>query len=288
MPSSRTVLHDGRVAVAERPRPRRVVEGVGFVAAWVGLGYLLPVSSEAYLLMEIPLTIAFQVLVRRRPVRELLVRGGGTASDRPSGPSRRDVAVTGLLVLGPLSWGLQAGGGGDLWVIGWYAAAVVGAAAAAYALRSTSVRAVLRSAALPTAVGVVGNVLVVGGVELASGTSFDLVAMLGSVLKWLAIYFPATFVIEEVAFRGALDAHVHHPGEGRGWRSAMFVSALWGLWHLPVADGMPFPLLVLSLMTWHCLVGVPLSYAWRRSGNLSGPAFAHSVIDAVRNGLIGL
>ena len=156
----------------------------------------------------------------------------------------------------------------------------------AYALRSTSVRAMLRSAALPTAVGVVGNVLVVGGVQLATGTSIDLVAMLGSVLKWLAIYFPATFVIEEVAFRGALDAHVHHPGEGRGWRSALFVSALWGFWHLPVADGMPF--LVLTLVAWHCLVGVPLSFAWRRSGNLSGPAFAHSAIDAVRNGLIGL
>jgi hypothetical protein len=50
--------------------------GLGFVAAWVGLGYLFPVSAEAYLLMGIPLTIAFQVLVRRRPVRELLVRGG--------------------------------------------------------------------------------------------------------------------------------------------------------------------------------------------------------------------
>jgi Type II CAAX prenyl endopeptidase Rce1-like len=288
MSSIHTGPHDRRVVVAGRARPRRVVEGVGFVAAWVGLGYLLPVSAEAYLLMGIPLTIAFQLLVRRRPVRELLVRGGGAAPVRSSGLGRRDVAVTALLVLAPLSWGLQAAGGGDAWVIGWYAAAVVGAAAAAYALRSTSVRAVLRSAALPTAVGVVGNVLVVGGVQLATGTSIDLVAMLGSVLKWTAIYFPATFVIEEVAFRGALDAHVHHPGEGRGWASALFVSALWGLWHLPVADGMPFPFLVLSLVAWHCLVGVPLSFAWRSSGNLSGPAFAHAAIDAVRNGLIGL
>lgn len=288
MSSTRTAPRDRGLIVAERPRSRRVLEGVGFVAAWVGLGYLLPVSAEAYLLMGIPLTVAFQVLVRRRPVRELLVRDGGAGSVRRSGPSRRDVAVTALLVLAPLSWGLRAAGGRDLWVIGWYTAAVVGSAAAAFALRSTSVRAMLRSAALPTAVGVVGNVLVVGGVELATGTSFDLVTMLGSVLKWLAIYFPATFVIEEVAFRGALDAHVHRPGEGRAWGSALFVSALWGLWHLPVADGMPFPFLVLSLVAWHCLVGVPLSFAWRRSGNLSGPAFAHSAIDAVRNGLIGL
>ena len=286
MSSTRTFPHDRRV-VAERPRPRRVVEGVGFVAAWVGLGYVFPVSAEAYLLMGVPLTIAFQLLVRRRPVRELLVRGG-MGPTRASGVSRRDVAATALLVLAPLCWGLQAAGGGNPWIIGWYAAAVFGAAAAAYALRSTSVPAMLRSAALPTAIGVVGNVLVLGGLQLATGTSIDLVAMLGSALKWLAIYFPATFVIEEVAFRGSLDAHVHHPGEGRGWASALLVSALWGLWHLPVADGMPFPLLLLSLVTWHCLVGVPLSFAWRRSGNLSGPAFAHSAIDAVRNGLIGL
>ena len=50
-----------------------------------------------------------------------------------------------------------------------------------------------------------------------------------------------TFVLEEVAFRGALDAHVHHEGEGRGWQSALFVSALWGLWHLPISGGCPSP-----------------------------------------------
>ncbi|HSK53802.1 MAG TPA: hypothetical protein VK908_00980 [Jiangellales bacterium] len=119
MASTRTAPLDRRVVAAYRPRRRRVVEGVGFVAAWVGLGYLLPVSAEAYLLMGIPLTIAFQVLVRRRPVRELLVRGGGAGPVRPSRPSRRDVAVTALLVLAPLAWGLQAAGGGDPWVIGW-------------------------------------------------------------------------------------------------------------------------------------------------------------------------
>ena len=267
-----------------RSRYRRLVEGFIFIAAWVGLGYLFPVSSETYLLMGIPLTVAFQLLVRRRPLRELWVRDGGTGF----GLSRRDVAVTALLVIAPAYWATKAIGGGNLPVIGWYAAAILGAAAAAYALRATSIRAVLRSAALPTAVGVLGNVIVVGGIQVASGASIDLVDLVGSVVKWTAIYFPVTFVIEEVAFRGALDSHVHHSGEGRGWQTAMFVSVLWGLWHLPVADGMSFPLLVLSLVVWHCAIGVPLSLAWRRSGNLAGPAFAHAAIDAVRNGVIGL
>jgi membrane protease YdiL (CAAX protease family) len=278
------VCHDLEAVSLVRSRNRRPLEGLAFVAAWVGLGYLLPGSDEAYLLMGIPLTIAFQMLVRRRPLRELWVRDGGTGN----APHRRDVAVTAMLALAPAYWGVQAVGSGNPAVIGWCVAAVLGAAAAAYALRATSVRAVLRSAALPTAVGVLGNALVVGGIQLVSGTPIDPTDLVGSVLRWTAIYFPATFVIEEVAFRGALDAHVHRPGEGRAWRSALFVSVLWGLWHLPVADGMPLPLMVVSLVTWHCVVGVPLSFAWRRSGNLSGPAFAHSAIDGVRNGLIGL
>ena len=43
--------------------------------------------------------------------------------------------------------------------------------------------------------------------------------------KFIAIYFPVTFVLEEVAFRGALDAHIHHDGDGRGWQSRCRLSA---------------------------------------------------------------
>jgi len=283
MSSVNPVRSAPRPTVPVRSRSRRLAEGFAFIAVWVGLGCLLPGGAEAYLLVGIPLTVLFQVVVRRRPLRELWVRG-----PTRSRLVRRDLAVTGLLAAAPVYSGLHLVDGGKPVVIGWYAAAVLGAAAAAYALRSTSLRAMLRSAALPTVVGVVGNVIVIGAVQTLDGTSVDLLRTVGSVLKWLVIYFPATFVIEEVAFRGALDSHVHHPGEGRGRHSALFVSVLWGLWHLPVADGMPLPLLVGSLVGWHCLVGIPLSLAWRRGGNLAGPAFAHSAVDAVRNGLLGL
>lgn len=270
-----------------RSRPRRVAEGLAFVATWVVLGYLLPFGSESYLLLGIPLTVAFQVLVRRRPLRELWVRDAAVGASL----ARRDVAVTGLLAAAPAYWGIRAFEGGNPVIIAWYAVAVLGAAAAAYSLRSTSLGAMLRAAALPTAVGVIGNVVVIGAIHLATGTPLDGLTLVGGVVKWLVIYFPATFVIEEVAFRGALDSHVHHSGEGRGLQSALFVSVLWGLWHLPVSDGMPFmpfPVLVAALVGWHCVVGVPLSRAWRRSGNLAGPAFAHSAMDAVRNALLGL
>ena len=39
----------------------------------------------------------------------------------------------------------------------------------------------------------------------------------------------------------------------------------------------------------HIVLGVPLSFAWRRTRNLVGPALAHAVNDAVRNAfMLGL
>ena len=118
-----------------RSRPRRVIDGLAFIAAWVTFGYLLPGGAGAYVLIGIPLTVAFQLLVRRRPLRQLWVRDGGTGSRL----RRRDLA--GLLVLAPLYWVVKATAGGNPWVVGWYGAAIAGAA---YALRSTSTCAVLR------------------------------------------------------------------------------------------------------------------------------------------------
>src|SRR5690242_9943925 len=55
--------------LAGRSRWRRYVEVGAFVAVWVTAGYLLPLSSNGYLLLGIPLTFGFQLLVRRRPLR---------------------------------------------------------------------------------------------------------------------------------------------------------------------------------------------------------------------------
>ena len=104
--------------------------------------------------------------------------------------------------------------------------------------------------------------------------------------EYTALYFPATFLLEEVAFRGALDAHLHHEGDSRGWQSAILISVLWGLWHLPVTSGRSLPHLVVQLVVVHVALGVPLSWAWRRNRNLAGPALAHAVNDAVRNAVM--
>ncbi len=271
--------------VRDTSRRRRLVEAVAFAAVWVAAGYLLGLSANGYLLLGIPLTAAFQVLVRRRPLRELFA--GNTSR---FALSRRGAVMAAVLAVVPGYYAVQAMQGGDWTLLGWNLAAMAGAVAAAFSIRAGTVLGMLRSAALPIAIGATGFATVFGIVHLVTGTPLPAMAALAAVAKYTALYFPATFLLEEVAFRGALDAHVHHDGDARGWQSAVFVSALWGLWHLPVSSvQLPLPLLVAQLVVVHIALGVPLSFAWRRTRNLAGPALGHAVNDAVRNAaMLGL
>lgn len=265
-------------------RRRRTIEAVAFVAIWVAAGYLLPISSNAYLLLGIPLTVGFQVLVRHRPIRELFA-----ANTTRFTLGRRGLAAAAALALVPAYFAVQAVARADWTLVGWYLAAVAGAFLAAFSLQASSVSNVLRSAALPIAVGASGFALVYGVMHLATGAPLPVGAAVAAFAKYTALYFPATFLLEEVAFRGSIDSHVHHHGEARGWWSAILVSALWGLWHLPVVSGLPFAVHLPEVVVVHVVLGVPLSLAWRRSGNLAGPALAHAVNDAVRNAfMLGL
>jgi membrane protease YdiL (CAAX protease family) len=266
-----------------RSRRRRILDAVTFVGVWVAAGYLLPLDSNGYLLLGIPLTVGFQVLVRRRPLRELFASGASRFSWGAKG-----LVLAAALAVVPGYYAARALTGGDAALIGWYLAAVVGALLAAFALRAGSVRGALRSAALPIAVGSGGMATVYGILHVVSGTPVSADAAM-VIIGYTALYFPATFLLEEVTFRGALDSHVHHDGETRGWQSAVLVSALWGVWHLPVAHALPFPVQLAELVGVHIVLGVPLSFAWRRTRNLVGPALAHAVNDAVRNAfMLGL
>jgi membrane protease YdiL (CAAX protease family) len=265
----------------DRSSRRRTMEAVAFVGVWMTAGYLLQLSSDAYLLLGIPLTMGFQVLVRRRPLRELFARTATRFS-----LDRKGFALAAGLALVPGYFAAGALADGDWTLFCWYLAAIAGAFAAAFALRAGKMWGAVRSAALPIAIGASGMALVYGTMHLATGVPLSVAAALAAVAKYTALYFPATFLLEEVAFRGAVDAHVHHDGDRGGWRSAVVVSGLWGLWHLPVSHSLPLPLQVVELVGVHVVLGVPLSLAWRRSHNLAGPALAHAVNDAVRNALM--
>ena len=166
--------------------------------------------------------------------------------------------------------------------------ALGGAIAAAYAirqLRRADVRPLVAWLAVVTAIDIAASVALHAVVPGLPPFLAPTAERMGLVLVSTANYLPVCFVFEEVTFRGALDAHLQHPGEARGGASAVFLSALWGLWHLPIAHPGPDPLpaLVGAFLFVHIAVGIPLSFAWRRTGNLTAPALAHGLIDALRD-----
>jgi hypothetical protein len=266
---------------------RPLLEVTAFVAVWLALG--LAVRNPAvYLLLGIPLTVAFQRGIRRRPLRELWVRNG-----EPFRLDRLGRIFAGLLLVTPLVMMVRALASADWVTAAVYAAVAGGAVAGAYALRQlrrTDARTSLRWLAISCAVAVPA-VLISGlpsFLRAADRASWGSVLGTGIVhLLWLV---PGMFVIEEVVFRGLLDTHVQRPGARHGWLSAVYVCALWGVWHIPFSaaaglSNLPLPTLVAGLVFWHCLLGIPLAYAWRRTGNLTVPAATHGIADAIRDAL---
>lgn len=253
-----------------------------FVSVWVGLGLAFRLGPNEYLLVGIPLTVAFQLLVRRRPIRDMWVRSGPAFR-----LSKLGALLTAILLVAPVM-GLVDRATRHQWIAtAWHVAAIVGAFGAAYALCQFK-RATYRELLLCLATaGVLGAATMIGAALYFIGYQ-RLEPDIAFGVRSLLLYFPVSFVLEEVSFRGVLDAHVHRPQAAHGWWSAFFVSVLWGLWHWPlVSDGtIPWWVTALRLVAVHSLVGVPLSIFWRRSGNLAVPAAAHAFIDAVRNALL--
>src|SRR5260370_5733083 len=54
---------------------RRYTAVILFVGIWMALGWLLRVDANAYLLLGVPLTVLFQLLVHRQSLLALWVRG---------------------------------------------------------------------------------------------------------------------------------------------------------------------------------------------------------------------
>ncbi len=261
---------------------RRAAEGVAFIGVWVLLGTWMRLTANTYLLLGIPLTLFFQLVVRRRPVNSLWVRDAPTPEN-----DAFSWTLALLLAIFPIRVIIAAVVARDLIVAGWGASAVLGAVAAAYALRQFH-RETLRHLIYCTVfAGFVGlGILTIACISPRGNATASELFRLKVLAKSLFCYFPACFVLEEVAFRGALDAHLYHPGQPYPLASALLTSALWGLWHLPIAANGNLLLSVISLILFHCAIGLPLSLFWRKSGNLAVPAFGHAMIDAARNAVL--
>jgi hypothetical protein len=85
-------------------RRRRAVEVLGFVACWIALGYVLPIGANGYLLIGIPLTIAFQAAVRKQPLLHFVA---GNAPQFALGS--RDVLLAVALAIVPVYYAAEGG-----------------------------------------------------------------------------------------------------------------------------------------------------------------------------------
>lgn len=263
----------------------RYAQALLFVGVWAGIGYAFELDPNAYLLIGVPLTFAFQIGIRRRPIRQLWVRDGAAFR-----LNRVGILIALALLVMPVE-NLAVSIYRHQWApAAWDLAAAAGAFAAAYALTRFT-RETTRHFFLCLAIAGGIGTTIMGGAALARAFALHegVHVRIGVGLRSVLLYFPVTFLLEEVAFRGLIDAHVHPSSGRRGrWTSALFVSALWGLWHWPVVPhvGVPFWATAVQLIGIHSVVGVPLSMFWRKTGNLAVPGFTHAFIDAIRNALL--
>lgn len=282
VPSDRFIgsTHRQSAAAAVDRRLVRAVVATLVVGGWMALGFAFGLSADVYLLLGIPITIAFQVVVVRQPLRALWLRQAPPMTVTP-----RSIAAVAMVAIAPAVVAVNGVREGNLALIGWGLAAMVGAVGVVYALRAmdrdavrATVRATVASAAILIAVMVVYR-LATGGFQ------GNVLTALAAIAIGVATYLPAVFVLEEVFFRGLLDSYLHGstPGPDRAW--SLYGSALWGIWHLPVASVMLGLWTIPYLVVVHSLIGVFLVTSWRKTGNLGAPGIAHAVSDALRNGV---
>jgi membrane protease YdiL (CAAX protease family) len=259
-------------------RLARAVIATLVIGGYMALGFAIGLSAEGYLLAGIPITIAFQVLVVRRPLRALWLRDAPPVTFTP-----RSVVATVVVAIAPAIVAVGGIRAGNAVLMAYGLAAMFGAVGAIYAIRAMdrdAVRATIRATMITSAILVsimVSYRLVSGGFDGNLATSFA-TAMIS-----VATYLPVVFVMEEVLFRGLLDPYLHGSTPGPDRASALYGSALWGIWHLPVMSVALGVWTVPYLVAVHTALGYVLVTAWRRSGNLAAPGSAHAVSDALRN-----
>jgi membrane protease YdiL (CAAX protease family) len=265
-------------AIAVNRRLARAVVATAVIGGYMALGFAFRLGAEGYLLLGIPITVAFQVLVVCRPLRSLWLRQAPPMRFTP-----RSMVAMVALAIAPAIVALGGLRVGDPALVGYGLAGMVGAVGAVYALRAMD-RDAVRST--------IGTTLIAGAVLIGIMVAYRLAsggfhgnlatAAITAVIS-LATYLPVVFVMEEVLFRGLLDPYLHGSTPGPDRASALFGSALWGLWHLPVAFLALGILTIPYLVIVHTTMGYFMVTAWRRTGNLAAPGLSHAVIDALRN-----
>jgi membrane protease YdiL (CAAX protease family) len=242
------------------------------VAAWVACGWIFHLGTVSYCLIGIPFVVAFQIVICRRPIHQLWVHDAKSFHLDRIGIILAIAIIAGQAVL---FWRLLLPW--HIWGALFLFLVILGSVGFAYALRQQ--RADRFRQALPSfAVAVFIGCIFVWTHKHSLTLS---PSMMPALLKNFIRVLPYVFVIDEVVFRGLLDSYVaSSTGSRRAqWISAIFVSALWGFWHMWHTQVLPDFALTLAL-------GVPLSFCWRKSGTLLLPGVAHALINAYRDTIL--
>jgi len=268
----------------------RHIQALLFVLIYVAIGMVLKflkLNANIYLFTGIPLTLIFQVFIRKQPIQTLWVREYSKFKLNKWG-----IIIAAAFIILPVKIIIQMilNNKIDVITILYMVVVLMGTLGVAYSI-SKFTKGTMRCLLLCLATaGMLGIGFCIASTFAHSiNLHKSIQPNLKTGIKSLLIYIPACFIIEEVVFRGLLDSHVYHPGQKKGIWSAIFISALWGLWHIPVVpmNGIGNSLIATAfLIAVHTVIGVPLSIFWRKSGNLFVTCFTHSLIDAVRNALV--
>jgi membrane protease YdiL (CAAX protease family) len=258
----------------------RYVLTILFMVVYVSLGFILRLEAVAYLLIGIPFTVFFQLLVARRPLHNLWLRDSETFHLNKIGRT-----ITFCFILFPIYKSIHLATHDKLTPLnfGYYSAAILGAFGAGYCYSNLTKRTAK-------------DFLLCFGIILAVRISFYLFPFIFTNrdfrpdyvrgIESLLTYIPIAFAVEEVVFRGMLDTYIHPSKKTNGIWSALFISWMWGLWHLPLSMNSGtsvWPVILSSLII--SLWGLVLSIFWRRTGNLAVPGFPHAFADAIRDSL---
>ena len=272
-----------RFAAVERSVRVQCAIAACTVAVWMALGWGLQLSGDAYLVAGVPIIMIYQLGIQRRPLRALWRFDGA--------PLRwgRGGLLVGICAAALPAWQLVSvvdtpGGFRDLVLAAWLACAIVGAFGVAWSIANWRELMPSNRVFEMMALAVCGAVAftIVGLLQRRHFSADPLSFVLDFVL-----YTDVSFVLEEVAFRGAFDVAIAGTADGPRRRSnvsAGFVGTLWGLWHLPMyVHGLADIPTALRLVAFHTAIGLTFSQIARLAGNLAPTVLAHAFIDSWRN-----
>lgn len=271
---------------------KRSLVAVLFVAAWIAIGLAGHFSPDAYVLVGMPLMLAFQRWVAGKPLRAAWVFDGTRL--RWGWPTW----LAGLAIAAGPGWLLlsQLRSTPDdpsmpvhvLWCLAAMGGAFVGAAT----LRAQHGASVLRATSLIVAVFITGAMGMIANKVTIHAGGFALPSVgvsAGHALTVALTFFGISFVTEEVTFRGMLDPYLREAARGPVQEvvSAMVGSALWGIWHLPViaATATPDPRVIMYAVVFHAGLGVGLCLIARMVGTLAPTSIVHALTDTLRESI---